>query len=343
MVAVGRPVAAGSDINAPTTTDSRVITVDTVDRLGQWLLAAVAVDLLLTRFLVRLAIFIPKGEPWASIGAVLGRFGAVADAIVPIVSILMLVALLARAGRRDRRDAVLRVALLVALLVVAVTGIALAYLPASVLVVLLIDLLVVGIALAAGWRFVRDPGMPAGARIGLVSLALALALAATARVVEVAPALAGSHGAIWDSRASLWIGAVGQLAFVIGAAVIGLAGLIIARGRDQTGRRAMLAGLLAGLVFGLAAAFAPLTWGALVIWSIGLTGVVPAPVVGLALGLALAGLPALHRRARAVAVGASIVLISGYGLAASGLVLAGLLGLIVARGAGPDTIERRIG
>ena len=65
------------------------------------------------------------------------------------------------------------------------------------------------------------------------------------------------------------------------------------------------------------------------IWSIGLAGAVPAPFVAVALGLAVAGLPVLHRRVPALAVGASLVLVSGYDLAASGLVLAGLLGLIV--------------
>ncbi|MCZ7538284.1 MAG: hypothetical protein M5T61_21665 [Acidimicrobiia bacterium] len=54
------------------------------------------------------------------------------------------------------------------------------------------------------------------------------------------------------------------------------------------------------------------------------------PAVALGMGLALAGLPSLHQRAPSAAVGAGIVLLAGYGLAASGLVLASLLGLMVA-------------
>ncbi|MDO8484270.1 MAG: hypothetical protein Q7S35_04930 [Candidatus Limnocylindrales bacterium] len=301
---------------------------ETVDRLARWLLAAVAVDLIFTRFVVRLAIFIPKGEPWATAGAVLGRVGAATDALVAIVGLLLLGALLVRAGRLGRgADR----AILVALSVVAAGGLALVYLPPSPAISIVLDLLVAAVALAAGIRVGREGGTPVVARIGLVSLALALALAPLGRLVDLAGLLAGATDGRSEAAAGLAIGALGQLAFVLGAAFVGLGGVVSRRPFDRSSHRIAVLGLVAALVVLSAGARAPAMWGALAIWSVGLGGTVPTAAVALALGLAVAGLPMLYRRAPALAIGASIVLLSGYGLAASGLVLAGLLGVVLAR------------
>ncbi|MEX1173109.1 MAG: hypothetical protein WEG56_10920, partial [Chloroflexota bacterium] len=77
--------------------------------LTRWLLVAVAADLLVTRFVVRLAIFIPKGEPWAAISAWLGRVGAMVDTLVPILAVLVLASMLSAAGRMTRFDRALLV------------------------------------------------------------------------------------------------------------------------------------------------------------------------------------------------------------------------------------------
>jgi hypothetical protein len=318
----------------------------TIGRLAAWLLMAVALDLVLIRFLVRLAIFVPKGEPFATVAAGLGRVGAAADALVPIVGILLLTALLMRAGRvggpAER-------ATLASLAVVAVGGLALVVLPPLRVALVALGLLAAGIACVGALWIVTNQRIPIVARLGLGLLATSVAcamlapglegwLAGTPRGEGVGPALA----------------IVGQFAFVIGAALAGLAGLLAARritpppsSANQgplaspaglfAARRAKQRnrGLIAAGVFVAGAVLvawlaAPAMWSVLAIWSIGLSAVVPAPLVAVAIGLCAAGLPALHRYAPAAAVGAAIVLLAGYGQAASGLVLASLIGIMVA-------------
>jgi hypothetical protein len=295
---------------------------DPVDRLARLLLVAVALDLIVTRVLVRLAIFVPKGEPWATLSVGLGRIGAAADALVPIAGLLLLGALLVRAGHAGeaRRG---EAALLLALAVVAAGGFALIYFPPRPTVVLVLALLVVAIAVGSAVR-VRDADGPIVARIGLVALATSLAVMAIGQAVELAGTLGKSSGAF-----VLTSNAVGQMAFVGGAAIIGLAGVLDMTKPVQSRRRLLVAGVATAVLVLLAAARVPSSFGAIAIWSVGLAGAVPVPIVAVALGLAVAGLPVLHRRAPALAIGASIVLLSGYGLAASGLVLAGLLGLVI--------------
>lgn len=79
------------------------------------------------------------------------------------------------------------------------------------------------------------------------------------------------------------------------------------------------------------AVVAPLTWGALAIWSGGLAGVVPAGIASVAIGVGLAGAPLLHARHSRIAIGAGISILAGFDLSASGLVLAGFLGLAAAQ------------
>jgi len=320
VVAVARSVARVGPAVGPAGRDA-------IGLLALWLLAAVGLDLVLTRFVVRLAIFVPKDDPFATAGAVLGRIGAAADALVPILAILLLGALLVRAGHTGGR---VDQAMLVAVAMVAAGGLALVVYPPTPVVVLALDLLVGSIALVAGVRVGLDRGLPLTARLGLVSLAIAVAAAAMAGIAAGTGFLPGA-GTRWPIEGiGPALGVFGQVAFVVGAGLVGLAG---ARA-DRPGRArrwgATAAGLVTGVVVAAIGTLAPAAWAALTTWSIGLTGAVPSVAVAIAAGLAVAGLPVLHERRPAASVGAGIVLLAGYGLAASGLVLASLLGLVVA-------------
>jgi hypothetical protein len=288
-----------------------------------WLFAAVALDLLVTRVVVRLAIFVPKGEPWASASAALGRAGAVTDALVPIVAIVLLGALALDAGRGSRIDRLL----VAGTAVVAATGLALVVATPAPPVAALTDALIAAVALVAvaAWR--PSAAVPVAARVGVWLLALALAAAALGRWTAAGPVLVG----------------LGHAGFVGGAMLLGIAGLstAVTGGWRRRDRAAVVAGLVIAATVLASDARASEHAGQLVIWSVGLAGVLPIAVVALAAGLAVAGLPALHRRTAHVAVGASIILLAGYGLAASGLVVAGLLGLLVARRDATSATDRR--
>lgn len=303
-----------------------------VTRISAWLLAALAVDLLVTRFLVRLAIFVPKGEPWSTLGSLLGRIGAATDALVPLVGLLLLVALLLEVGRRrDPRDGLL----LMGVAVVAAGGLAMVAFPPTPAVAFGLDLVVVLVALGAGLRLGGLPGVAGPVRVALVilslALALALALAAAGRLVGHAGWSLPTAGNGGDAAPSLLLTGAGEILFVAGAALLGLAGLVLSARRGLPVRGYVMGGLVVGIVTLAPALFAPGIWGSLLIWGLGISGWVPALVAAGAIGLAAGGLPALYRVAPGPSMGAAIVLFAGYGLAASGLVLAGLLGLIVAR------------
>ncbi len=306
---------------------------ETVDRLALWLLMAIGLDLVLTRFLVRLAIFVPKGEPFATASAVLGRIGAATDALVPIMGILLLGALLVRAGSAGGR---IDQTMLVAIAMVAAGGLALVAYPPTPLVVNTLGLLVGSLALLAGLRLGLDRGLLVTARVGLVALAVAVAAASIARATEGPVVSAGSAAGWPDGISGLTIGVIGQVAFVVGVGLVGLAGAFGNARALKSRRRLAATGIVAGMAALAAGTVSPVTWAALTTWSIGLTGVIPTPAVAIAVGLAVAGLPALHERAPHASVGAAIVLLAGYGLAASGLVLASLLGLVVAGIGGAD-------
>jgi hypothetical protein len=319
-------VAVGARTAARARPRASVADAEAIEWLARLLLVAVALDLIVTRFVVRLAIFVPKGEPLATLSAALGRIGAATDASVPLVGLLLLGSLLVRVGRTGRRREAVT---LVALAVVAAGGFALIHVPPRPEVMLILDSLVLAIAVEVAFR-VRDTRGPVVARIGFVALAAAIAFAAIGRAVDLSGVTVGSSNREPGGAFTLAIIAVGQLAFVGGAALVGLGGVLDFRRTGPERGRIIAIGVAAALVVLLAALRAPATSGAIVIWSIGLAGAVPAPFVAVALGLAVAGLPVLHRRAPALAIGASLVLLSGYDLAASGLVLAGLLGLVVA-------------
>jgi hypothetical protein len=319
-------VAVGARTVARARPRASFVDAEAIDWLARLLLVAVALDLIVTRFVVRLAIFVPKGEPLATLSAALGRFGAATDSFVPLVGLLLLGSLLVRVGRTGRRPEAVT---LVALAVVAAGGFALIHFQPRPAVMLLLDSLVVAIAVESAIRVRATPG-PVVARVGLVALAAAIVFAAIGRAVDLSGVTAGLSDRELGPTFALAITAVGQLTFVGGAALVGLGGVLDIRKTGPDRGRLLAVGVAAAVVVLLAAIRAPATSGAIVIWSIGLAGAVPAPFVAVAFGLAVAGLPVLHRRAPALAIGASLVLLSGYDLAASGLVLAGLLGLVVA-------------
>lgn len=302
-----------------------------VTRISGWLLAALVVDLLVTRFLVRLAIFVPKGEPWSTLGSVLGRIGAATDALVPLVGLLLLLALLLEVGhRRDAGDGLL----LMGVAVVAAGGLAMVAFPPTPTVAFGLDLVVALVAIGAGLRLGGLSGAAGATRMALVALSLALALAAAGRLVGHAGwslPTAGAPGSGGDAAPSLLLTGVGEILFVAGAALLGLAGLVLSARQGLPVRRHVIVALVVVIVALAPALFAPGIWGSLLIWSLGISGWVPALVAAAAVGLVAGGLPALYRVAPGPSIGAAIVLFAGHGLAASGLVLAGLLGLIAAR------------
>lgn len=304
----------------------------TVDRLARWLLVAVGLDLVVTRFLVRLAIFVPKGDPFATASAALGRVAAAADVLVPIIGVLLLGFLLVWAGRAG---GLATRAMLIAVTVVGTGGFALVVYPPTPVVVVVLSLLIGSVALVSAARVGLDRGLAMSARLGLASLGLAVGAAAAARALD-AWGIVGS-AAWWPGWiSSLTLGVIGEVGFVVGAALVGLAGLAGLRTPRTRSRRRAIIGLVAGLAVLVAGSVAPVSWATLTIWSVGLTGSVPVPLVAIATGLAVGGLPALHERRPSAAVGAAIVLLAGYGLAASGLVLASLLGLIITGLEGDD-------
>lgn len=295
---------------------------DATPRLATWLLVSLAVDLVVTRFLVRLAIFIPKQDPWTAAGAGLGRVGAAADALVPILGVALLTALLLRAGRAG--DLVERL-LLTGIAVMAGAGLLLVLLPPTPTVAAALDLCTSLVAAVAGVRMGADPRHRPIVRVGLVALAGAVAMAALARAADAAGASGIGPGGLAPVA-----GIAGQWLFVGAIAVLGTGGLAAARGHGGIPVVNVVAGGGVAIAALAVAVAAPLMWGALAIWSGGLTGVVPAGVACVALGLGVAGIPALHARRPGVAVGAGISILAGFGLAASGLALAGLLGLAFA-------------
>jgi hypothetical protein len=305
-------------------------------RWTRWLLVALVVDLLLTRLLSRLAIFIPKDGPLATLAGGIGRLAAVSDALVAVVGAGLLVALLVRAGRRAER---FEQVVLAAIAAVAAGGLALVWWTPSPSVVVALSLLVAGVAAALGVRVLASAsdGLPGLARLAAAALAAGLALAPLARVAGAEsglvidpsvdpPTLAGPALGVLVAAAAQWL--------VVGAAAgLGAAGWLATDPRQPARPRRLavavaLAVGLTGFWFGARA-----TFGALAIWSLGLTGVVPGPLLAVAVALAVTGLPLLARaglRCQSTALGGGIALLAGVGLSASGLTLAGLLGLVVA-------------
>lgn len=298
----------------------------TVDRLARWLLVAVVLDLLVTRLVVRLAMFIPRDEPWATPARLLGRLGAATDVLVPIVGVLLLGALVVRAARGARLD---ERATLMAVGLAAIGGFALVVVPPTPGLLLAIDLCLGAAVVGAAIGLRHQDADPPLVRPGLVALAAALLLVAVGRTLGAAEAT-GWSGVSGSGATAVAVDVWAQLAFVTGAGLIGMGGVLAGRASGTISRRRLVLALAVVLVSAAGWMRAPASWDSLTIWSLGLSGVVPALLVACVLGLVIVGLPSLYRVAPTVAVGAAIVMASGVGLAASGLVLAGLLGLVVA-------------
>lgn len=307
---------------ASSPTDTRV---GSVADPARWLLLAVAFDLVVTRIVVRLAIFVPKGEPWSTWSVWLGRLGALTDVLVLVGGLAVLVALLAGAGRGSLADRLLAVTTAL----IAASGFALLAMPPAPEVVVVVDLLIASVAISAVVAWHPAPAIPFLARLGIVALAGAVAAPPVARLA-IDGLLAPAAPASWPVVLGTSITVAGQWSIVAGAVALGVAGLR-AGGRSGLAVPPLVAGtIIAGSVIA-AAVRAPTHADQIAIWSVGLTGVVPTPIVGIAAAVAVAGLPGLTRRTWPVAVGGAIVLLAGYGLAANGLVLASLVGLLVAR------------
>lgn len=311
--------------------------------LSGWLLVVVGTDLFVTRLVLRLAIFVPKSDATAAVVGTLARAGATVDTLVPIIALLLLGALLL-ATDPSRAPIPWRFGL-VAAAGVAAGGIALTVLPRTPAGMAALQSLVAVAALLLVLPGVRS-SEGAVLRIALIALGGAVALAAAARVIEAVAALAGPS-VDGPAASSLAVFLGGELAFIGGAIVVGLAGFRSVAVGSWAFRVGLVAGIVAAGVLSGASLFVPATAGILLIWSVGLvSGLLPLAVVGVAAGFALGGLVALASVRRGLAVGLGIVLLAGYGLAASGLVLAGLLGLatagqaLVAGGSGSSPAAR---
>lgn len=299
----------------------------TAATISGWLLAATAVDLVVTRTASRMLIFVPKDPALAGPAAVVGRLAAFADTLVLLTAVALLVALIGAAAS---------IPLASRLALAATCGVALAGLlaivaPPSPWVGLGTDVLIIGALACFAGPLVVARRLVGPLRMTVLALAAAAGLAALARLVEDAGALA--QGLPLPALES-GLRAGGESLFLLGAAAAGWAGLRSLPRAVVARRRWVWLGSSVGLLVLLAAALAPATTAMFLTWSLGLSGSLPAPVYAAAAGLALAGLPLLADRHRQAVIGVGIVLLAGNALAASGLLLAGLLGLAVAaRGA----------
>lgn len=298
---------------------------DAAGQIARWLVLVLAIDLLVTRFVVRLAMFIPKEGPAATISQLVGHLAAVTDTLVPVMGLLLLGMLLALAWRRADPGALVAGALTG---LVALGGVLLLVVTPTPAFAAVTGAAVVAAAIVAGTALWRARASRTS-RLGAVLLAIAVGLTGL-RTVLVAWGGAGS-GAGPGGSPAIGAAALEEVAFVAGAALLGVAGLSSAiRAHDPRLRRLLVVGAVVTVVVLVAWLRSPSQWDALMIWSIGLSGAVPVPIVAMAAGMAVPGLIALASSAPRMAVGAAIVLLAGSGLAASGLLLAGLLGLIVA-------------
>lgn len=298
---------------------------------ARWLMIAILLDLVVTRFALRAAIFVPKDPAVAEVVAVTARLGAVVENLVALLALLLLVALTV-AQARARSSVALRGGLVLTG-AVAAAGIGLLAWPASPAAAIVAWSLTLAAAASLGAATRGLPGMPLAVPLAL--LAAAIGLPAGARVIEaLAAAIPGAGAADLAADLAAGLSAAGQLCFVAGAILAGLLGL---RTAWRDGSRRPIGQLAVGLavagVLLIFAAVRPAELNLLLIWSVGFALDVPPLVVALVTGLAVAGIAALARRNSATATGMAIVLAAGTGLAASSLLLAGLLGLAVAAGA----------
>ena len=302
--------------------------------LAAWLLVAVAAHLLLTRTLVRLVIFMPKSPVMAGVAQAMGWLAAAVDALVPVLGLLLLAVLLLNGGR-TRAPLSWRAGLAFAA-AVAAGGLALLLVPPVPSGQLVVDALLLVSLGALCLPALRAMARPAGPDVmawglsgfTLLAVAGAASLAALARGVDAAGALGGGPG---GPSLTIWLRAAGELAYLAGATLFGLAGLNeAARGRAVVRPRWIAVAAVAVVALLGASLAAPLSLGILLMWSLGLSGTFPVFLYAAVAAVAIAGGSALAGARREAAFGLAIALLAGYTLAASGLVLATLLGLALA-------------
>lgn len=318
-----------------------------------WLAVALAVDLVVTRFLLRLAVFVPKSELAAAVVGPIARLGAIVENLVALLALVTLGLLVGAAVSRGHgptafappSSAVWRIGL-AATIVVAVGGLVLLVAPPDPILVaglgasLVVAVLGFGPSGLAGRTRLEALGL--GLLAGsLLATGLGRGLAAGS---SLAPGVLVSRvgaAAFEPDHASPALLAVlgGQLAFAGGALAVGLAGLR-AGGRRGTGWRWLLLGILVSSVALVAVGRAPMTSGMLVIWTLGLSGVVPLGVVAAGLGFVVAGLGHSLTVDRHRALGPTLIVLAGATPATSSLVLAALLGLALS-GARSDVDDVR--
>ncbi len=299
--------------------------------IARWLLVAVALDLVVTRLLLRLAIYIPKDPFVGAIAGLVARAGAVVDTALPLLGAVLLASLLLDAGRA--RALGIRTAGLLLAAAVGAVGIAAIVLPRTPIAVFTGQLLVlVATCLLGAASAGRSLVGVAGALLGV-----SLALGALGRLLAAGEVLAATDLAA-DSNAALVT--AGELAYLAGAAAVALAGLSALVASRRSARLSvrpaafpavrgwLVAGAAIGVLVVVPAVVAPATTGILLTWSLGLNSVVALPVYGLLAALLVAGTGGLAGKP-AAASGLGIVLLAGNAPAASGLVLAALLGLAV--------------
>ncbi len=311
--------------------------------LAGWLVVVLGIDLLVTRLLLRLAIFVPKSELAAAVVDPLGRGGAVVENLLAVLvlvllAVLVLSAVVASPTASAALSPTWRLGLAATIGIVG-GGLLLLAVPPT-------PLLVVGLgATVATAALLFLPAALAGRnrleQVGLGLLALSLVAAGLGRGLEGLEALLGAIaltrpeadalGGVPVGPTLLVVG--GQGAYLAGAVGLGLAGLATARQHPARGRWLLLGGSVA--VVALAAAVrAPTTSGMLLIWTIGLAGVAPLGFVAVAAGLVVAGLGLAHAASPRRAIGPILLVLAGATPGTSSLLLVALLGLALA-GAGP--------
>lgn len=318
--------------------------------LAGWLVVVLGIDLVVTRLLLRLAVFVPKSELAAAVIGPLARGGAVVENVLSLLALVLLGALVLWASGAS---AVLATpsATPATPLAAPFTAPSLAWrlgLAATIglaggglllLAVPLTPLLVLGLgaSLATAALFFL-PAALAGRnwleRIGLGLLTASLVATGLGRGLEGLEALLGAAalprpepdapGGLPAEPTLLLVG--GQTAYLLGAVALGLAGLAMAR-RHATRRRWLLLGAIVALVALVAAVRAPTTSGILLIWMIGLAGVAPLGLVAIAAGLVVAGLGLAQAVSARRAMGPILLVLAGATPATSSLVLVALLGL----------------
>ena len=298
-------------------------TVAAAPVIAGWLLAATAIDLFVTRLASRMTIFIPKDPALAGPAAAVGRLAAFADALVPVLAVALLVALIAGAGSGGLAH---RVGL-AATAGVAAAGVMAVAVPPSPWVGLATDVLVMAALAAFAGPHLRGARRLGPGSAAVLALAGAAGLAALARLVESLGALPGGGGPPFVETG---LRGVGEVLFVLGAATAGWAGLRLARRTGSVPRWVVGAGAVVAALLLAATAVAPSMTGMILTWSLGLSGGLPAVLYAAGGGLAVAGLLSLAGPRREAAVGLGTVLLAGNALSASGLLLAGLLGIAVA-------------